>query len=91
MKMFLVSALALGGLTSAALAGPIALTDAQMDSVTAGQADSTITQTVSQTAESTAAAIGGSATSSVSQTAEQTATSNAVSVVLNGNNNDNSD
>jgi predicted secreted protein len=36
MRTLLASALALGALTSAALAEPVALTDAQMDSLTAG-------------------------------------------------------
>jgi hypothetical protein len=37
MRILLVSALALGAFTSAAMAEPISLTDAQMDSFTAGQ------------------------------------------------------
>ncbi len=36
MKTVLLSALAFGALTSVALAAPVALTDAQMDTVTAG-------------------------------------------------------
>jgi hypothetical protein len=36
MRTLLVSALALGAFTSAAVAGPVSLTDAQMDSITAG-------------------------------------------------------
>jgi hypothetical protein len=49
MRTLLVSALALGAFTSVAAAGPVSLTDAQMDTLTAGQEQTnTSSVTVSQ-------------------------------------------
>jgi hypothetical protein len=54
MRTLLVSALALGAFTSAAVAGPVALTDAQMDTLTAGISQSnSSTVSVSQTSSVT--------------------------------------
>jgi hypothetical protein len=56
MRTLLVSALALGAFTSAAVAGPVALTDAQMDTLTAGISqsnDSTVEVTQSNSASVT--------------------------------------
>jgi hypothetical protein len=41
MRTLLASALALGALTGASIAEPLALNDAQMDALTAGQVDAT--------------------------------------------------
>ena len=50
MKSILLSTLALGALTSAALAaGPVPLTDEQMDSVTAGKIETVVTNPGGQT------------------------------------------
>jgi hypothetical protein len=72
MRTLLVSALALGAWTSAALAEPVALTDVQMDSLTAGQ----ITQSNSSTVEvsQTNSANDSTVSGSISQTNSSTVT-----------------
>ena len=83
MKTFIASALALGALTSVALAGEsVVLTDAQMDTVTAGQ----ITVTQTNSSEITENVAGGSSGGiSVTQSNTSTVESNVAGAAPGGN------
>jgi hypothetical protein len=89
MRTLLVSALALGAWTSAAFAEPVALTDVQMDSLTAGQItqSNTATITVTQNNSANEATVAGGSieqSGNVSVTVEQTNSADGATVAGGG-------
>ena len=86
MRILLASALALGAFTSAAVAGPVALTDAQMDFLTAGQVvinqSNTSTVEVGQTNSASAVTTTYVEASSITQSNDFTVTVTQTNTVV---------